>query len=179
MKSGKRRVGGKAQRPIWMSSGILDCFCIITPFWESRNEEHAECPSVRHLRDSLFCLEPSFRCIPRQRRRGIGAVRSLSALLCLVDELAQRLEHMVSINGLGQMRVHPRLHGALHVLVEGIGRQRDDWDALRVFPLPPPRRPASCRWTGWYRSSAILSRPCRIESSAAPRSRAASPRQRC
>ena len=53
----------------------------------------------------------------------------------LIDKLAKRLEQVVEVDGLAQMRIHPRLQGALHILVEGVGRQRNNGNRLGVWPI--------------------------------------------
>lgn len=52
----------------------------------------------------------------------------LSRSLRGADELSERPEQRVGLDRLAQVRVQPCLEAPLHVLVEGVRRQRDDRD---------------------------------------------------
>ena len=43
----------------------------------------------------------------------------------LIDQLAQGAVEVIGLNGLGEVGVHARLEGALHILVKGVGGQGD------------------------------------------------------
>ena len=51
------------------------------------------------------------------------------------EQAFQRLEEHLRLHGLGEVGVEASLHAALHVLAEGVGRERDDGNAACVGAL--------------------------------------------
>ncbi len=59
----------------------------------------------------------------------------------LRDEALERLEQVLRLDRLGEVRVEASLQAALHVLVKGVGRKRDDGDLGCVLAVHGANRP--------------------------------------
>lgn len=59
----------------------------------------------------------------------------------LFQDLGERLQKDLQINGLCQMAVHSGSNGLLAVLIKGIGRHGKDGDLLAIIPVHGPDLP--------------------------------------